>query len=180
MTWHCERGLFLYVKACSWCSSEILFLVELLLYRSKNIFSTSCMLFAWLAILHVSFVLNSVLIVMYTCQCVCTIWNFYILFCVGMLGGNCGWSIMAWQMNLSQLTAGYSYMFMRWTLVLWCNMMGNSHVFHMFWSYCNFLVDFCHVRIRICYSWYGVGVFHKNVIYVSYRLRTHSIKSWSL
>ena len=134
VTWHCERGLFLYGKVCSWCSSEILFLVQLLLYRSKDIFSISCILYAWLAISHVPFVLNSVLIVMYKCQCVCTVCNFYILFCVGMLSGNCGWSDMAWQMNLSQLTAGYSYMFMRWTLVLWCNMMENSHVFEMFWS----------------------------------------------
>ena len=77
------------------------FSVQLLLYSSKNIFSTSCILYAWLAISHVPFVLNSLLIVMYKCQCVCTVCNFYILFCVGMLGGNCGWSDMAWQMNLS-------------------------------------------------------------------------------
>ena len=65
VTWHGERVLFLCGKACYLCSSEIIFLVQLLLYRSKNIFSTSCILYAWLAISHVPFVLNSVLIVMY-------------------------------------------------------------------------------------------------------------------
>ena len=66
------------------------FLVQLLLYSSKNIFSTSCILYAWVAISHAPFVLNSVLIFMYKCQCVCTVCNLYILFSVGMLGGNCG------------------------------------------------------------------------------------------
>ena len=34
VTWHCERCLFLYGKVCSLCSLEMLFFVQLLLYRS--------------------------------------------------------------------------------------------------------------------------------------------------
>ena len=44
--------------------------------------STLCILYAWLAISHVPFVLKSILIVMYACQCVCTVCNFvYFVLC---------------------------------------------------------------------------------------------------
>ena len=130
------------------------FSVQILLYSSRNIFSTSCISYAWLAISHVPVVLNSLLIFMNRCQCACTFWNFYILFCVGMCGGNSGWSDMAWQMNLSYLTEGYSDMFIRWTLVLRCNMMPNWHFFEVFTHFCLFRVFYSdeHVPYDICRS----------------------------
>ena len=90
VTWHVREFCFSMVRHVIDVVQKSFILVQLLLYRSKNIFSTSCILYAWLAISHVPFVLNSILIVMYKCQCVCTVCNFYILFCVGMLAGNCG------------------------------------------------------------------------------------------
>ena len=133
VTWHCERCLFLYGKVYSWCSLEMPFLYSYFCIGPKHFFNIMhfvCMASHITCTFCSEFCINCH-VYMSMCFTVC---NFYILFCVGILGGNCGWSDMAWQMNLSQLTAGYSYMFMRWTLVLWWNMMGNSHVFEMFWS----------------------------------------------
>ena len=98
---------------------------------------------------------------MYRCLCVSTLWNFYILFCVGMLGRNCGWSDMAWQMNPSYLTAGYSDIFLRWISVLWCDMVPNWHLFEMFVHFCIFESILSRWACIIWYSWYLYECFTK-------------------
>ena len=168
VTWHGEWVLFLYGEEFYWYGPKIIFFSTYTsVHPQKHFFNI--IHFVGIAN-HVTCTFGSELpwIFMYKCLFVSTFWNFYIMFCGGMLGRHCGWSDMAWQMNPSYLTEGYSDMFIKWTSVLWCDMVPHWHLFEMFAHFCIFESILSRWACIIWYSWYlHKFFFYKNVIYVN-------------
>ena len=132
--WDGERVLFLYGKACYWCTSESFFWYSYFCIVPKTFFSTSCILYAWLAISHVpfsEFCINhhvKMSLCLYSLQFLHIVlcWNAWWKLWMKWYGMTDEFVLVDCRLQLHVYEVDISFYDATW----W----GKSHVFEMFWS----------------------------------------------